>query len=279
MRVFARVKPGMLLGASWGAVALIGLLIAGFGALQLRALTEQMEELAKKRLNSLIQVSELKDHTNAVVIALRDLPEVHGPAALARKKREILQTLQDNAVLLETLRTHVKTPRGQMLLDRVYQERPAFLQASRKALDLAVSHQDREARSTVANEVAPSQKRLFAVLDALFQWQRDATLMAAQGAGSGTATVVLLLTVWVGLGLVCGAGTGWMLTRRALRSEDLAAAPASAASALPAIDTSHLLSALERQSLADIMWNVYQNTEFSETDAPPLASQWPAGTG
>ncbi|GAB7211501.1 hypothetical protein OS31_30100 [Dickeya oryzae] len=104
-------------------------------------------------------------------------------------------------------------PTGQQLINNLATIRPDAVAALSKAIALAQSNRNEEARNVILNEMQPAQDKLITAIDEIVTYQRTATTDLADSAetladDSGNTMFILAIVA-----MLIGALISWLITR------------------------------------------------------------------
>ncbi len=207
MKIVTRIALG------FGTLAVVGIAIAVFGALKMRGLSSDLNELANDRMVKVAQFTELKDNFNAIGRFTRNIIISHDRAFQDGEQKKISELRAANSELLKQLEKTVLLPKGRELLKIINDNRGAYNDALDRAIALAEKNNDAEASATLIGEGRTLQNIVFKATEDSRALQKQIAeklaLEASQASGAATALLA-------GLGLlmlVIGAVVGWWIAR------------------------------------------------------------------
>ncbi len=225
----ASLKVSTRLAAGFGILILIGIVIAAVGALNMRTLARDLQEVASDRMVRVAQFTELKDNLNAIARYSRNMVISADPAILAEEKRKIGDTRQANDAILQDLEKTVTLPKARELLGTILQSRVQYNQGLERALALLEQGDRAGAGALLMGEVRARQNLYFKAVDDSRGLQKQiAESLADEASALAARCTVLLASLGVAM-LLVGLFVGWIIVRDLSRA--LGAEPADLASA------------------------------------------------
>ncbi|WP_042858183.1 methyl-accepting chemotaxis protein [Dickeya sp. NCPPB 3274] len=242
MNLFKKMKLGTLLSISFAAVIIIGFLVASFGRFQLHQLSGNIETLAQNRLVKLVLIHTYKDNINIVANAIRNMVMMTDPAQMEAESKRIRETIDKSTEIINTFSSMTVSPDAKVLLKHLEDVRPENIQALKKAEALALENRDEEAKAVILNEFQPAQNKVFNAIDAIINYQKNATTDLAHSSeqladNAGQAMLTLAI-----IAMAIGSLVAWFITRQ-VRSK-LGGEPADAASIAQQIAQGNLITTI-----------------------------------
>ncbi len=280
--MFKNLTVAKRLALGFGATAVIGIGISTCGALQMRDLSTNINELATNRMVKVAQFNSLKDNFQSTGRIASNIALNNDPAFVSAEKQKIAELRDKTSATLAALDKTILLPRGRELLKAIEDNREAYNAAMDRAVALAEKG-DRAAASTqLMGEVLTLQSRVFKAADESLGMQQDiANRLATEGSRAAS------VGTWVqsGLALVMallGATVGWMASRSITRPLANAARAADAiqsgdlTSKIPQgsnDELGNLLRAMARmqESLTRVVSHVRANSESVATASSQIA--------
>ncbi|KQM76039.1 methyl-accepting chemotaxis protein [Xylophilus sp. Leaf220] len=286
MNSFKNMKLGTMLGMGFAAVILMGVLVAGYGRLQLNSVGDEIKLLADDRIVKVLQVQDIKDNLNVVARAVRNMALLTDAAQMEAEKKRTAEARTANTATIAALSKTITSSNGRALLAEVEKLRTPYNQTVDKAMALAIGGKRDEARDVLLNEVRPTQSALFASLETLNKYQRELMQSAVDQSERNAASAGLTMLVVAALAAVLGALLAWAITRRV--KVQLGGEPAYAAAIAQEVargnlavdvllkkgDSTSMLAAMElmRGSLSRVVSEVRQGSESIATGAGQIAT-------
>ncbi|SFF17449.1 methyl-accepting chemotaxis protein [Paracidovorax wautersii] len=282
MHFFKNVRLGTMLGTGFAIVIAIGLLVAAYGRVQLGQTGSNLQVLSRDRLDILLQLQQIKDNTNVVTRAVRNLALLDDTAAMAEEKKRLDSVVAETSQLMSALRERVRTPEGRALMDQIAQARPQFLTSMEKAAKLGLANDMVAARGVVLGEMRIAQNVYFKAVEDMIAYQRKTTTDMAETSSSEALSAGNTMLVLAAL----GALVAWSITRRV--KGQLGGEPAYAAQIAQEVsrgnlavavdlrpgDSSSVLAAMGamRSNLAQVVSEVRHSSESIATGASQIAA-------
>jgi methyl-accepting chemotaxis protein len=213
MKSTSSMKVSTRLSFGFGALALIGILIAIFSALQMRALTGSIGTLANDRMTKVAQLTEFMDNLNAIGRFSRNIVISDDLKFHETERKKITELRSANTDILAKLDKSVVLPKGVEYLKIIKDTRGNYNAAIDRAIDLAEKGNKAESGSLLIGEVRTLQNVIFKATNDLRTQQKElADQLAHEAANTASTSTTLMLGAAV-LMLVISAIVGWLITR------------------------------------------------------------------
>ena len=279
------MKVSTRLALGFGLAVFLGIVIAVFATLRMKALAADLDTLANDRMVKVDKFTDVKDNANSVARAVRNLIIVHDPAAQQAEKNKIADVGAANAAILTELDAMITLPKAREMMDQLKAARPAYYAALSHVVELAETGREDEAGKFLLAEVRPRQDAIFKVLDDSRDYQHDLAMqLAAQARADASRDALVLLGLALAIALVGGA-IAWTIVRSLSRA--LGAEPAEVSAAVQRVadgdlstpvvvregDAASTMAAVERMRLAltSIVSAVRGNSESVATASAQIA--------
>ncbi|MBY0463561.1 MAG: MCP four helix bundle domain-containing protein, partial [Burkholderiales bacterium] len=279
------MKVSTRLALGFGTLAFIGVGIAVFGALKMRSLAAELDEVANNRMVKVAQFTEFKDNLNDIGRYARNIVISDDPAFHAAEKKKIAELREENTGILAKLNKTIVLPKAVEFLKIIQDNRGKYNGAMDRAIALAEKGNKAEAGSLLLGEVRTLQNVVFKASDDSLALQKELAEQLAHGGAETASAGAALMGVAALLMLVIGAVVGWLMTRDLSRS--LGAEPAELADVAGRVaegdlsarlqvrsgDTVSVMAALARMqtSLADVVSKVRAGSESVSTASAQIA--------
>nr|WP_274518132.1 methyl-accepting chemotaxis protein [Dickeya zeae] len=280
------MKLNTMIGAGFAVVIIIGFLVATFGKTQLRELSSDIQLLSQNRIVKLLLIQSYKDNMIVVTNSVRNMVMLTDVTKMSQERKKIDENVEKNASIINKLKSMSSDPTGQQLINNLANVRPDAVAALSKAIALAQSNRNEEARNVILNEMQPAQDKLIAAIDAIVTYQKTATTDLADSAenlADNAGNTMFILAI---VAMLIGALISWLITRHvkgtlggepaeATRiARQIAQGNLSLAIPLQANDNHSLLAALEmmRRSLSHIVDQVRQSSYAIAMGTSEIAS-------
>jgi len=132
MKVSTRLALGM------GAVVILGMVIVIFGALTMRSLSKDVDELARNRMVKVARFTDVLDNFNLIARQVRNVVITTDPAYQQELKSKIAEARTKNTATLAELDKDISAPNSRALFNIITEKRKAFNEASDRAIELAI---------------------------------------------------------------------------------------------------------------------------------------------
>ncbi|WPC66702.1 methyl-accepting chemotaxis protein [Rhodoferax ferrireducens] len=285
MALFTNMKVSTRLALGFGAIVLIGTAISIFGALKMRTLAGNLDEVANNRMVKTFQFAAYKDNLNIVASSVRNMVITQDNNLRNGEKKKIEESRAANAKLLAQLEQSTHSPQATEFLKIIKETGPRYYIGIDKVSELASRGADASAGSELMGDVQNLQNTLFkAVGDSMALQQTLAAKLANEAAAEAAASMTVLISLAL-LMLLIGTGVGWAITRNLSRS--LGGEPAELCDAVSRVadgdlsarlqlhtgDTASVLAAVERMqtSLTRVVGTVRQGSESVASASAEIA--------
>ena len=218
MSTFSKMRVSTRLALGFGLVILIGIAIAVYSAVQMRAMAAQLDEVANNRMLKVAQFTEIKDNLNAIARHTRNILISTDPAFEAAEQKQIADLRAANAELLNKLDLSIKLPKSREQLKIINDTRGNYNKALDRVIELDSNGKKEEAAAMLVNDILPLQTVLFKAVEDSRTIQKDIADSLAKDAGQAASSDATLMAVFGLLMLAIGSGMGWMITRDLSRS-------------------------------------------------------------
>ena len=286
MHFLKNIRLGTMLGIGFAIVIGISFLVAAYGRFQLDSTGKTLHALSKDRLDILLQLQQVKDNTNVVARAVRNLALLEDEAAMAEEKKRLDGVVSDTSQIMAALQQRVVSTQGRALMERISEARPQFLGTVDKAAKLGLANDLVNARTVVLGEMRTAQNAYFKAVEDMIAYQRKMTTDMAESSSSDATTAGNTMIVLAVLSAALGVLVAWSITRRV--KGQLGGEPAYAAQIAQEVargnlavqvdlrpgDSSSVLAAMGsmRANLAQVVSEVRHSSESIATGASEIAS-------
>ena len=218
MAILSHMKVSTRLGLGFGGIALIGIAIAVFGALQMRTLAADLDKVANDRMVKVAQFTEIKDNLNAIGRSVGNIVVVDDAPFRDGEKKKITELRDANRALLAQLEKTVRLPAAREFLKTLNDNRLAYNGGLDRAVALAEKGEKEQAGRLLIGEVRSLQNIVSKAVDDSRAFQKDLAEKESRGAAETASTSVTLMSGMALLMLLMGALVGWLITRDLSRS-------------------------------------------------------------
>ncbi|MGM3184186.1 methyl-accepting chemotaxis protein [Dickeya oryzae] len=280
------MKLNTMIGAGFAVVIIIGFLVATFGKIQLRELSSDIQLLSQNRIVKLLLIQSYKDNMIVVTNSVRNMVMLTDVTKMSQERKKIDENVEKNAAIINKLKAMSSDPTGQQLINNLATVRPEAVAALSKAIALAQSNRNEEARNVIINEMQPAQDKLIAAIDDIVTYQKTATTDLADDAENLSDSAGNTMFILAIVAMLIGALISWLITRHvkgtlggepaeaARIARQIAQGNLSLAIPLQKNDNHSLLAALEmmRRSLSHIVDQVRQSSYAIAMGTSEIAS-------
>ncbi|XDF35054.1 methyl-accepting chemotaxis protein [Paracidovorax avenae] len=286
MNFLKNIRLGAMLGTGFAIVIAIGFLVAAYGRFQLDHTGTSLQALSRDRLDILLQLQQVKDNTNVVARAVRNLALLEDDASMAEEKKRLDAVISETSEIMGKLQQRVRSPEGRALMDRIGEARPQFLATVEKAAKLGLANDMVNARTVVLGEMRVAQNAYFKAVEDMIAYQRKVTTDMAESSSSEASAAGNTMIVLAVLSAALGALVAWSITRKV--KSQLGGEPAYAAQIAQEVargnlavhvdlrpgDSSSVLAAMGamRSNLAQVVSEVRHSSESIATGASQIAT-------
>ena len=207
----SRVSTRLALG--FGAVIVLGFVIAVIAMIRLHALSTTVDEMANNRMVKVAQFTEIKDNLNEIARRVRNAIITDDAAFRAEEKTKIVALRSANTVLIGKLQQSLQSPASIELLKTLNDNRPMYNRAIDHVVQLAADGQKDAAMQSLLGEVRASQTVVFKAVDDSRTFQKDIAEKLALDAQSLANTSSTLMLVLGAAMILIGGVVGWLIVR------------------------------------------------------------------
>ena len=286
MRSMKNISLGVLLGAGFSTIIVIGLLVAAFGRIALSKTSDHIEYYEKHHLTNLISMQDLKDNLNSATKAALIMAFQDDINSQAESEAVVQQMLGGNSLLLTRLKEEITLPNLLITLDNFNKTYADYIAITQQTVNLAKNGQLLDAQSLAIEKLQPIQMRLFQEISAMIQQQQDSTTQAAAESTQGARLSGNIQLLLAAIAALLGLTIAWLATRHIKRQlggepayamdvvQQIAQGNLSTQIAIPRGNQTSLLSAMEemRNNLRSIVLEVRESSESISVGANEIAS-------
>ncbi|MBP2846154.1 MCP four helix bundle domain-containing protein [Dickeya oryzae] len=280
------MKLSTMIGTGFSVVIIIGFLVAIFGKMQLRELSSDVQTLSQNRIVNLLLIQSYKDNMMIVTNSVRNMVMLNDVTKMSQERKKIDESIEKNASIINKLQSMTSDQTGLQLIANLATIRPEAVAALNKAIALAQSNRNEEARNVILTEIQPAQDKLITAIDDIITYQKTATNDLASGAEIQADSAVNTMFILAIVAMLIGALISWLITRHvkgtlggepaeaARIARQIAQGNLSLAIPLQENDNQSLLAALEvmRRSLSHIVDQVRQSSYAIAMGASEIAN-------
>ena len=224
-----RLKVSTRLILGFGLLALIGIVIAVIGALNMREMAQDLQEVSENRMVKVAQLTELKDNLNAIGRYARNVVISDDAGFRRQEKQKIADLRKANGEIVQKLDKTTTLPKGKELLETISKNRGEYNKAMDRAMEIAEQGDKAAAGAMLIGEVRSLQNVVFDAVEGSRNLQKDiADKLASEAAKVAASSTLLMATLGTAM-LVLSVVVGWVIVRDL--SKALGAEPAELADA------------------------------------------------
>ena len=285
MSALSSMKVSTRLAIGFGSLVVIGIGIGIFGALKMRSLAANLDQVANDRMVKVADFTELKDNFNAIGRYVRNIVISNDRAFQDGEKKKIAELRTANAEILAKFDKTLVLPKARELLKIINDNRGNYNGALDRAIAQAEKGDKAEAEKTLIGDARALQNIVFKATDDSRKLQKDLAEKLAQEAAETASAATTLMGVLALLMLVIGSLVAWLITRDLSRS--LGGEPGELSDVASRVaegdlttrlnvrsgDTTSVMSAMARMqnSLTSVVATVRQGSESVSTASAEIA--------
>lgn len=215
--MFRNMKVAAKLGGGFAVVVLLALVQAAFSWQSLRTLSGDVTLLVEDRMVKVDQINEIKDNSNVVARAVRNMVLLKEPADMQTERKRIDDARAKNAKLISTLSETLRSDESRAALREVEDTLVPYNASITSVVELASANNDADATDTLLKKVRPLQTAHFKALDAASELQRKlASQLGVNARERAGIAVALLAALSLGAALIGGL-VAWRVSRSLTR--------------------------------------------------------------
>jgi methyl-accepting chemotaxis protein len=218
MSTFSKMRVSTRLALGFGLVILIGIGIAIYAAVQMRAMSAQLDEVANSRMLKVAQFTEVKDNLDAIARFTRNILITTDATFEAGEKKKIADLRAANTELLNKLELSTKLPKSKEYLKIINDTRGNYNKTLDRAIELDANGKQEEAAKVLSDDILPLQNVLFKAVEDSRVLQKEIAESLAKNAVQDAGSGATLMVVFGLMMLVIGSGMGWLITHDLSRS-------------------------------------------------------------
>jgi methyl-accepting chemotaxis protein len=246
MTTLRTMKVSTRLTLGFGALAMIGIGIAFFGALKMRSLATELNEVANDRMVKVAQFTQIKDNFNEIAKATRNVVINEDADFRSEQKKQIAQWRADNGRLLGELDKSLILPKARELYKILTENRSIYNKGLDQVMELAEKGSRTEAAQLLFGDVMRSQTIVFKSTDESRALQKNIAEKLAQNAKETANAATTFLGILAVLMSAIGICVAWTITRDLSRS--LGAEPGELADIASSVADGNLVTELQVRS-------------------------------
>ena len=211
-----KVSTRLMLG--FGMLTVIGLSIAILGALRMKTLANQLDEVATDRMVKVAQFTLLKDDLGAIVRRTQSIVIVDDKAFREDEKKKIAQLRVANDTILQKLEDTVALPKAVEFLNIIHASRDEFNQLTDRVIELAEKGDKATAGALLVGEARSIQDKYFEAVANSRDLQKKIADQLANDAMNLSSNSVTLMGGLAALMMAIGLLVNWIIIRDLAKS-------------------------------------------------------------
>jgi len=217
MKTWNDLRIGLKLGIGFAVVMVATAVVAVFGRQALEGVGGQVHELVEHRQAGVGMARDVKDELNIVARGVRNVALLDDEKQINAEIERIRGCESRIAGLLDRLKAADHDARSATLLEAVLGARSSYTPLLNRALELASSDHDAEARDVLLKEVRPAQAAYLKTLDAFVEHEVSRMQAAAEATEAAIARAEAVMLLVALAALACGSTLAWLITRSVTR--------------------------------------------------------------
>jgi methyl-accepting chemotaxis protein len=211
------MKTGTRLGLGFALVILAGLLVAGYGTLQLRAIGQETTVMVQDQLAQVEQLGSVKDNVNVIARSIRNVVLLKDAKARQAEVDRIKDSQDKIGQTLVKIEAGALDADARRMLGEIKSTRTRYDGLIAKVADLGTHEEEAAARDALLKDVRPVQAALFKSVDDLLDLERGAMHRSADAVEHTIVRASSVMIVVALLSAVFGAGLSIWITLAILR--------------------------------------------------------------
>lgn len=211
--MFSNLKVGMKITAGFGLVLVIMLITVLVAINRLTVVFNAGDLVTKNNLPKIIQLGNVVTEINTVVRASYNILLEDDSSKVAQETKRLMAARTTISDILETFEETVKTPKDKELLDKISENRQAFVPMQDKFLKLVREGETGLAKELLTGEMAQRQQSYFDAINALRDYQENSSAEANALIDSTYASAIVLLSAMLALAMIVSGAIAFSLGR------------------------------------------------------------------
>ncbi|CAH1904230.1 Methyl-accepting chemotaxis protein [Candidatus Nitrotoga sp. HW29] len=211
--MFNNMKIGMRLGFGFGVVVFLLIAVAALAVSRLSQQNDMLNVVVNDRYSKMTIVTEIKQETTAIAIALRNMMLTDSPADMKKQEEKIIESKNKVSEGIDKLQKIVVLPKGKELLRQVLDNRTKYIDGYKNLINIINEGKKDEARLYLTNVLRPILVAYQASLNTFTDLQKELVQAALKEAADSYNMARNVMLALVGIALVLAAGIGFWVTR------------------------------------------------------------------
>jgi methyl-accepting chemotaxis protein len=213
MENLRNIKFSTRLSLGFGTVAMIGVFIALFGAMKMRLLADNLDQVTNNSMVKVAQFTELKENFDVIARAASNIILWDNPELRAAEKKKITELRTANNVILTKLDKTIDLPKGREFLKIIADDLGYYNGALDRAIENAEKGFKDEAAFVITGIARNHQEIVFKANDDSRALEKNLADQLAWEASEAANTATMLMAGLALILLLISAVIGWLIAR------------------------------------------------------------------
>ena len=273
----------MRLGLGFGVVLMLLVTLIIVGIVNMASIYDRLDEIVNDNNVKIDQTQTMRGAVRNISVAVRNVVLIQEADEMNAEVKRIAEQRKKYDEAEEKLTASVKSEAGKKLIAEIKTGESATATLIDKVVQLGLSNNNKEATTVLLKEVRPVQRKWLEALDAMMDFQEDATKKDVADAAQSYASARTLMFTLGGLAVMLGVVVAWLMARSITRPLQQAVTIASAVAkgdltqnieVKSTDETGQLLQALKdmNDSLSGIVGEVRGSTESIASASKQIAA-------
>ena len=210
----SNLKIGTRLGAGFGVVLLLLLLVAGVAIGRIQSINSAVSTILDDRYVKVTLARAIQDEVNVQARFIRNaIIGGHDPAEVSTSLGRLEESVQKNVKMLGDLKATINSDKGKQLFDSMMVNRDAYAAARNQAVKLLRDGQVEAAGAFVLKELRPPQNAFFAALKSIVDYQQELMSRSGETARADGKVAITSTLVLSSVAALAAIGLAWLITR------------------------------------------------------------------
>jgi len=210
----SNLKIGTRLGAGFGVVLLLLLLVAGVAIGRIHSINSAVSNILDDRYVKVTLARAIQDEVNVQARFIRNATiGGHDTAEVSTSLGRLEDSVQKNVKMFEQLKTMINSDKGKQLFDSLMVNRDAYGAARNQAVKLLRDGQVEAAGAFVLKDLRPPQNAFFAALKSMVDYQQELMTRSGETARADGKVAITSTLVLSSVAALAAIGLAWLITR------------------------------------------------------------------
>ncbi|KAB8042294.1 methyl-accepting chemotaxis protein [Janthinobacterium aquaticum] len=210
----SNLKIGTRLGAGFGVVLLLLLLVAGVAIGRIHSINSAVSNILDDRYVKVTLARAIQDEVNVQARFIRNATiGGHDPAEVSTSLSRLEESVQKNVKMLGDLKAIINSDKGKQLFDSLMVNRDAYAAARNQAVKLLRDGQVEAAGAFVLKDLRPPQNAFFAALKTMVDYQQELMTRSGETARADGKVAITSTLVLSSVAALAAIGLAWLITR------------------------------------------------------------------